>query len=140
MNDVNLPLVSVITPSYNQGHFIEENILSVKSQDYPNIEHVVVDGGSSDMTVEILKKYEGTYNLRWISEPDEGHADAVNKGFAIARGEIIGWLNSDDVYFDHSAVSAGVAFAISLAITMLLYLYFLLRMLQTKPSGFGGAG
>lgn len=92
------PLVSIVTPSYNQGRFIEETILSVKNQDYPNIEHIIVDGGSKDNTLEILKKYKGTYNMRWISEPDKGRADAVNKGFAMAQGEIIGWLNSDDVY------------------------------------------
>jgi len=98
------PLVSVVTPSFNHGHFIEETLLSVKSQDYPNIEHIVVDGGSTDKTLEILKKYEGVYNLRWISEPDEGHADAVNKGFRMAYGEIVGWLNSDDVYFDRNVI------------------------------------
>jgi len=102
------PLVSIVTPSYNQGRFIEENILSVKLQDYPHIEHIVIDGGSTDGTVETLKKYEGTYNLRWISEPDKGQADAVNKGFALAKGEIIGWLNSDDVYFDRGTISAVV--------------------------------
>jgi glycosyltransferase involved in cell wall biosynthesis len=100
------PLVSIVTPSYNQGQFIEETTLSVKNQDYPNIEHIVVYGGSTDEILEILKRYEGTYNLRWISEPDEGHADAVNKGFAMAKGEIISWLNSDDVYFDKGTISS----------------------------------
>ena len=100
-----LPLVSIITPSYNQGKFIEDTILSVKNQDYPNIEHIIVDGSSTDNTLEIFKKYEGTYNMRWISEPDEGQSDAVNKGFRMAKGEIIGWLNSDDVYFMRDVIS-----------------------------------
>lgn len=100
-----LPLVSIVTPSYNQGKFIEDCILSVKNQDYPNIEHIVVDGGSTDNTLEILRKYENEYNLKWISEPDEGQSDAVNKGFKMAKGEIIGWLNSDDVYFDKQVIS-----------------------------------
>lgn len=94
-----LPRVSIITPSYNQGRFIEDTLLSVKNQDYPNIEHIVVDGGSTDNTLDILRKYENEYNLRCISESDEGQSDAVNKGFRMANGDIIGWLNSDDVYF-----------------------------------------
>ena len=100
-----LPLVSIVTPSYNQGRFIEDTILSVKNQDYPNIEHIVIDGGSLDNTVQILKKHEGKYNLKWISEPDEGQSDALNKGFGMAKGQIIGWLNSDDVYFGKDTIS-----------------------------------
>lgn len=90
--------ISIITPSYNQGLFIEDTILSVKNQDYPNIEHIIVDAGSTDNTVDILKKYEGTYNMRWISESDKGQSDAINKGVKISSGDILGWLNSDDVY------------------------------------------
>ena len=103
-----LPLVSIVTPSYNQGRFIEETILSVQNQDYPHIEHIIVDGASRDNTVAVLKEYEGTYNMRWISEPDEGHPDGVNKGFRMAKGAIIGWLNSDDVYADRGTVRAVV--------------------------------
>lgn len=97
--DRSLPLVSIVTPSFNYGQFIEDAILSVRNQDYPNIEHIVIDGGSIDNTMEILEKYQKEYNLKWISEPDNGQSDAVNKGFRMAKGQIIGWLNSDDVYF-----------------------------------------
>ena len=90
------PLVSVITPSYNQGQFIRETIDSVLNQDYPNIEYIVTDGGSMDETVNILKSYGD--RIKWVSEKDDGQGDAVNKGLRIANGEIIGWLNSDDTY------------------------------------------
>lgn len=99
------PLVSIITTSYNRSTFIEETILSVKNQDYPNMEHIIIDGGSTDNTIEILKKYEKQYNLKWLSEPDGGQAEAANKGFKVAAGEIIGWLDSDDVYFDKQVIS-----------------------------------
>lgn len=99
------PLVSVVTPSYNQGEFIEDTLLSVKNQDYPNIEHIIVDGGSKDNTLDILRKYRGEYNLRWISEPDKGESDALNKGFEMVRGEIVGWINSDDAYFNNKVFS-----------------------------------
>ena len=109
MPDINTlarhPIVSIITPSLNQGKFIEQTILSVLSQEYPNIEHIVIDGGSTDGTLEILRKHNN--KIKWISEPDRGQADAVNKGFSMAKGEILGWLNSDDT-FNKSALNTVV--------------------------------
>ena len=102
-----LPLVSIITPSYNQGKYIRETIESVLKQSYPRIEYIVMDGGSTDNTVEILKEYGD--RIVWRSQKDDGQADAVNKGISIAHGEIIGWLNSDDTYLE-SAVSKAVDF------------------------------
>ncbi len=90
------PLVSIITPSYNQGEFIERTILSVINQDYPDIEHIVMDGGSTDKTIDILKQYESS--LLWISEADKGQSDAYNRGLLKSKGKIIGWLNSDDTF------------------------------------------
>lgn len=97
---MNEPLVSIVTPSYNQGEFLEDTILSVKNQTYPKVEHLVIDGGSDDNTVDILERYEDQYQLQWVSEPDEGQSDAINKGYNKAKGDIVAWLNSDDVYFD----------------------------------------
>lgn len=97
------PLVSVVTPSYNQAEYIEDNILSVKRQSYVNVEHIVIDGESDDGTLDILRSYEDEYDLRWESEPDDGQSDAINIGFGRADGDVIGWLNSDDVYFDVNA-------------------------------------
>ena len=99
-----LPLVSVVTPSLNQGAFIEEAIRSVLQQDYPSIEHIVVDGGSTDGTLDVLRRYS---HVRWISERDDGQAEALNKGFAMARGDVFGWLNSDDLYLP-GAIGAAI--------------------------------
>jgi glycosyltransferase involved in cell wall biosynthesis len=91
-----VPMISVITPSYNQGQYIEATIQSVLNQSYSNIEYIVIDGGSTDGTIEILKKYDGS--LKWISEKDNGPEDAINKGFGMAQGDIFAWLASDDVF------------------------------------------
>jgi glycosyltransferase involved in cell wall biosynthesis len=90
------PLVSIVTPSYNQGRFIRATIESVLTQGYPNIEYFVVDGGSTDETLSILQEYGD--RLRWFSEPDKGQTDAINRGIRMASGEIIAYVNSDDVY------------------------------------------
>lgn len=93
------PKIVIVTPTYNSEQYLERCILSIKNQKYYNFEHIIVDGNSTDQTIEIIKKYANTYPMKWISEPDQGMYDAINKGFRIAEGDIYAWLNSDDFYF-----------------------------------------
>ncbi len=95
---LNYPKISIITPSFNQGEFLEDTIKSVLDQNYPNLEYIIIDGGSTDNSVEIIKKYEKHINY-WVSEKDNGQTDAINRGFKKASGDVIAWLNSDDYYF-----------------------------------------
>ena len=92
------PKISIVTACYNSEKYLEDCILSIMRQTYDNIEHIIVDGCSTDGTLNIIKKYEGKYNMRWISEKDSGMYDAIIKGFSMAEGEIFAWLNSDDMY------------------------------------------
>lgn len=97
MESVEWPKISIVTPTFNQGKYIEETILSIISQNYPNLEYIIVDGGSTDNTLDIIKKYNNQIAY-WVSEPDRGQTHALNKGFARCTGEIVAYINSDDYY------------------------------------------
>jgi len=91
------PKLSIVTPSFNQGRFLEETILSVLNQEYPNLEYLIIDGGSTDETVDVIRRYEDRINF-WVSEKDRGQVHAINKGIEKTTGDIFGFINSDDVY------------------------------------------
>lgn len=105
----NLPRISIVTPSYNQGEFIEETICSVLDQNYPNLEYVIVDGGSTDQSVEIIRKYQKHLKY-WVSEKDNGQSHAINKGLRHCTGDVFNWLNSDDLFMPHTFETVGSFF------------------------------
>ena len=105
------PKISIVTPSFNQGHYLEAAIDSVLSQGYPNLEYIIIDGGSTDSSLEIIKKYASHLHF-WCSRPNEGHYFAVNEGFKKAGGDVFAWLNSDDMYCRDALKKVGTIFTI----------------------------
>jgi hypothetical protein len=110
MDDPRFPLISVVTPTLNRAHLLRDTIESIRRQAYPNLEHIVIDGGSTDGTLDLLASAEESYPLSWASEPDTGMYNAINKGLSRARGDIVAYLNSDDLYFPWTLATVARAF------------------------------
>jgi glycosyltransferase involved in cell wall biosynthesis len=127
------PRISIVTPSFNQGPFLEETIRSVLLQGYPDLEYIIIDGGSTDGSIDIIRKYE-PWLAHWISEPDEGQTDAINKGMRKSSGDILAWLNSDDVYCPGALEQVGRYFSKSAGIDLL---YGDCEMIDSSGSLFG---
>lgn len=108
-NIPNFPKISIVTPSLNQGKFLEDTIQSVLSQGYPNLEYIIMDGGSTDESIEIIKRYENQIS-HWESKKDKGQTDAINRGMARASGDVVNWLNSDDILFPNSLFEVAAKF------------------------------
>lgn len=109
MELIDYPKISIVTPVFNQVMYLEETILSILNQNYPNLEYIIIDGGSTDGTVDIIKKYEQRLAY-WVSEPDRGMYDAIQKGFDKSTGEIMGWLNADDLLYPRSLFAVALTF------------------------------
>lgn len=109
MNKEKYPKISIVTPVFNQVEYLEKTIISILNQNYPNLEYIIIDGGSTDGTVDIIKKYE-SHLAYWISEPDNGMYDAIQKGFDHSTGEIMGWLNADDLYVPKALFAVATTF------------------------------
>lgn len=106
---IDWPRISIVTPSYNQGKYIEETILSILNQNYPNLEYIIIDGGSDDETLSIINKYNDRLSY-WISERDKGQADAINKGLKLCTGQIFNWINSDDLLAEGALKNIAINF------------------------------
>ena len=106
----NYPKITIVTPNYNSGEYLEQTILSILNQNYPNLEYIIIDGGSTDNSIEIIRKYEAKLAF-WASEPDKGLYDAVQKGFEKSTGSIMGWLNSDDMLHRNSLFTLAEIFS-----------------------------